>query len=48
MGVSGIGNDNMITAATDAPLERHLPAKKMAARGGHPWSAGAYFGACFM
>jgi hypothetical protein len=48
MGVSGIGNNNMITATTGAPLECHLPAKKMAARGGHPWSAGDYSGARFM
>jgi hypothetical protein len=48
MGVSRVGNDIMITAATDAPLERHFPAKKMAARGGHPWNAGGYFGARFM
>jgi hypothetical protein len=38
----------MITAVTRPPLERHLPAKKMAARGGHLQSAGDYFGARFM
>jgi hypothetical protein len=38
----------MINAGTGTALERHFPAQKKAARGGHLQSARDYFGARFM